>query len=71
MFFKAPLTREGPAQRDNFIEILDYVITKGFYVSLAANGVWDSELTREICRRKIDDVIVSLEGPEEIKDFLE
>jgi MoaA/NifB/PqqE/SkfB family radical SAM enzyme len=66
--FEARLTGGEPTQREDFLEILDYVLTKSFYVSLATNAIWDKGLTQEICRRKIDDVIVSLEGSQEIND---
>jgi len=66
--FEARLTGGEPTQRYDFFDILDYVIAMGFYTSLATNGVWESDLTGEVCRRRIDDVIVSLEGPEEIND---
>lgn len=66
--FEARFTGGEPTQKPDFLEILDYAIAKGFYVSLATNGVWSLELTQEVCQRKIDDVIVSLEGPEEIND---
>ena len=66
--FEARLTGGEPTQRKEFLEILDYAISKNFYVSLASNGVWEQDLTQEICKRKIDDAIISLEGPEEIND---
>lgn len=67
--FEARLTGGEPTQRSDFLEILDYAIYKDFYVSFATNGVWDAGLTQAICRRRIDDVIVSLDGPEEINDW--
>ena len=66
--FEARLTGGEPTIRPEFLEILDHAIAKGFYVSLATSGVWDEALTREVCNRKIDDVIVSLDGPAEIND---
>ncbi len=66
--FEARLTGGEPTQRPDFLEILDYAIFKGFYVSLASNGVWSDELTHEICSRRIDDVIISLEGSPEINN---
>jgi len=66
--FEARLTGGEPTQRNDFLEILDYAISKGFYVSLATNGVWGKKITQEVCQRKIDDVIVSLEGPEKINN---
>lgn len=66
--FEARLTGGEPTTRPDFFHILDYAITCGFYVSLATNGVWDSCLTKEICKRNIDDVIISLEGPKEVND---
>lgn len=66
--FEARFTGGEAPLRKDFFEILDYAIGKDFYVSLATNGVWSPELTEKICRRKIDDVIVSLEGPEEVND---
>lgn len=67
--FEARLTGGEPTQRPDFFEILDYAIAKDFYVSLATNGVWEKDLTQEVCKRKIDDAIVSLEGPEEVNDY--
>jgi len=67
--FEARFTGGEPTEREDFFEILDYAIGKDLYVSLATNGVWNKELTQEICRRKIDDVIVSLDGPEKINDM--
>jgi MoaA/NifB/PqqE/SkfB family radical SAM enzyme len=67
--FEVRFTGGEPTQRPDFFEILDYAIKKDFYVSLATNGVWNLKLTQEICRRQIDDVIVSLDGPEEINDW--
>lgn len=66
--FEARFTGGEATLRKDFFDILDYAIGKDLYVSLATNGVWNPELTRQICRRKIDDVIVSLEGPEDIND---
>jgi len=66
--FEARLTGGEPTLRPDFLGILDYAIQKDFYVSLATNGVWNDDLTAAICRRRIDDVIVSLDGPEEIND---
>lgn len=66
--FEARLTGGEATLRPDFLEILDYALAKGFYTSLATNGIWSRELSREICRRPIDDVIVSLEGPPEIND---
>jgi len=66
--FEARLTGGEPTQRRDFFEILDYAIGKGFYVSLATNGVWKSDMTREVCQRRLDDVVVSLEGPEDVND---
>lgn len=67
--FEARLTGGEPTLRSDFLDILDYVLTKSFYVSLATNGFWDEGLTQEICQRRLDDVIVSLEGPQEINDW--
>lgn len=67
--FEARLTGGEPTQREDFLEILDYAIAKGFYVSLATNGIWEPPLVREICKREIDDVIISLDGPEEVNDL--
>ncbi len=66
--FEARFTGGEPTSRKDFFEILDYAIAKGFYVSLATNAVWEPEFIEKICRRKIDDVIISLDGPEEIND---
>lgn len=66
--FEARFTGGEATLRPDFLEILDYALAKGFYTSLATNGIWPAELKREICRRLIDDVIVSLEGPPEIND---
>lgn len=66
--FEARLTGGEPTCHPDFLEILDYSISRGFYVSLATHGVWKRDLTQEICKRQIDDVIVSLEGPKEIND---
>jgi len=66
--FEARLTGGEPTQRPDFFEILDYAIAKDFYVSLATNGVWDDDLIREVCKRRIDDVIISIEGSEKIND---
>jgi radical SAM protein with 4Fe4S-binding SPASM domain len=67
--FEARLTGGEPTQRSDILDILDYAIDKEFYVSLATNAIWDDDLTTAICRRPIDDVIVSLDGPEEINDW--
>lgn len=66
--FEARFTGGEPTQRPDFFEILDYAIAGQFYVSLATNAVWNRELIQEICRRKIDDVVISLEGSQEIND---
>ncbi|NMB48679.1 radical SAM protein, partial [Candidatus Kuenenbacteria bacterium] len=66
--FEARFTGGEATLRPDFLEILDYALAKGFYVSLATNGIWSKELKQEICRRPIDDVIVSLDGPPEIND---
>ncbi len=66
--FEARLTGGEPTMRPDFLEILDYAIELGFYTSLASNGVWTDELTHEICKRQIDDVIISLDGPKKIND---
>jgi radical SAM protein with 4Fe4S-binding SPASM domain len=65
---EARLTGGEPTLNPGFLEILDYALAKGFYTSLATNGIWPEKLKREICRRPIDDVIVSLDGPPEIND---
>lgn len=66
--FEARFTGGEPTQRPDLLTILDHAIDHNFYVSLATNGIWSDQLTEEICRRKIDDVIVSLDGPEAIND---
>ncbi len=66
--FEARFTGGEPTERKDFFEILDYAIAKGFYVSLATNSVWEPEFIQKICKRKIDDVIISLDGQEEIND---
>jgi len=66
--FEARLTGGEPTIRNDFFEILDYVIESGFYVSLATNGVWDEDLRKKICERGIDDVIVSLDGDKEVNN---
>lgn len=66
--FEARLTGGEPTDRPDFLEILDYAISKDFYVSLATHGVWERQLLEQVCQRNIDDVIVSLEGPKEIND---
>ncbi len=68
--FESRFTGGEPTLHPDFLEILDYAIAKDFYVSLATNGVWKKELLKEICSRKIDDFIVSLDGPKEINDYL-
>ena len=68
--FEARLTGGEPTRRPDFFAILDYAIARDFYVSLATNGVWDSGLTAAVCQRRIDDVIVSLDGPEAINDWV-
>lgn len=66
--FEVRFTGGEPTLRPDFFEILDYAISKDFYVSLATNGNWSPSVTREICRRRIDDVVISLDGPEEVND---
>lgn len=66
--FEARLTGGEATVRQDFLEILDYALARGFYTSLATNGIWPAKLKQEVCQRPIDDVIISLDGPPKIND---
>lgn len=68
--FEARFTGGEPTLHPDFLEILDYAIAKGFYVSVATNGVWKKEMLKKICSRNIDDFIISVDGPKEINNYL-
>lgn len=67
--FEARLTGGEATTRPDFLDILDHSLEKRFYTSLATNGVWTDDLLKQISRRAIDDVIVSLDGPREINNW--
>ncbi len=68
--FEARFTGGEAVLKPGFFIILEKALELGFYVSLATNGVWGQGLRDKVFSYKIDDLIVSLDGPERINDAL-
>ena len=66
--FEIRLTGGEPTLHPHFFEIVKYIEKKGFFISLATNGVWNEELVRKIAATSIRIIIISLDGPEKYHD---
>jgi radical SAM protein with 4Fe4S-binding SPASM domain len=68
--FEARFTGGEAVLKAGFFQILEHALDLGFYASLATNGVWNEGLRRKVLDYPIDDLIVSLDGPERINDAM-
>jgi radical SAM protein with 4Fe4S-binding SPASM domain len=62
------LTGGEPTMRADFFDIVDLLLETGIQIGLNTNGVFDEKKLEQILSRKIKDIRISLDGPEEIND---
>lgn len=68
--FEARFTGGEAVIRPDFFRILEHAMGHYFYISLATNGVWSDGLRKSVLGYKIDDLIISLDGPEAVNDAM-
>ncbi|ACL76686.1 radical SAM protein [Ruminiclostridium cellulolyticum] len=66
--FEIRLTGGEPTLHPDFFEIVKYIKSKNFFISLGTNGVWRDGLIETIGQSGIRVVIISLDGTEEYND---
>lgn len=66
--FEIRFTGGEPTTRPDFFELVNYAKSKGFFVSVGTNGVWDDTILKKISSSGLDMVIISLEGRQKIND---
>ena len=66
--FEIRLTGGEPTLHPDFFEIVEYIEKKGFFISLATNGLWNDEMIHKVKNTSIKIVIISLDGPEDYHD---
>ncbi|MFA6215715.1 MAG: radical SAM protein [Patescibacteria group bacterium] len=66
--FEIRFTGGEPTTRPDFLEIISYAKSKGFYISLGTNGVYSDDKLKTIAHSGVDWFIVSLEGSETINN---
>lgn len=66
--FELRLTGGEPTLRDDFLDIVKYAKDKELFLSLGTNGVWKEGLAEKIISSGIRNVIISIDGPEDIND---
>jgi MoaA/NifB/PqqE/SkfB family radical SAM enzyme len=67
-----PLIIRGgePLLYPHILELLTYIKSKGVSLSLETNGVLLKKYAETLVKLKIDQLIISLDGPEEIHDYV-
>lgn len=68
--FEVRFTGGEPTVHPHFFEIVDYARSLGLYISLATNGVYSNEFREKLLKAGIDWFRVSLDGPEEVNDYI-
>lgn len=65
------LTGGEPFLFNHFFDVLEYIVTKGFDVSILSNGILvNAEKARRISNLGVKEVQISVEGPEDIHDSI-
>jgi len=64
------ITSTEPLLHKNIIAICEYIKRSGLFLQLTTNGYLLEQVSRDLVKSKVDEIFISLDGPERIHNYI-